>query len=167
MPPGFETHTATDIRGREFVLRLNREHGEKLLALRDVFDLSWCTTWHRSPAALDDVIAPAVGLPAGLPRVPLPSGSAADWPWRCSPKTPSVRRWLNGRPAAWLEDDLQLIHHDYDVLMGAEDPNNSLTRGSPPAPRVLLLKCDRDVGLQPHHVEEARAWTEGRYEAWA
>ena len=152
--PGFTAHEITDERGKTFLLRLNPEHGDWLLGLTDVFDLAWCTTWWE---VVDERIASLVGLPTGLPAVPLPRPTR-EWKHRVDYKAPHVRRFAAGRSVAWIDDDLSWLENDYRLL---RDSWHGLTEGVPPVEDALLFQANPFVGLVPWHIEEARAWAEG------
>lgn len=51
-----------------YTVYLKRAHGQQLLALTDVFDLVWCTTWEHQ-ANIE--IGPRIGLPE-LPVIEFP-----------------------------------------------------------------------------------------------
>lgn len=156
--PGFTAHEITDEYGKTFLVRLNPEHGEWLLSLTDVYDLAWATTWWE---VVDERIAPLVGLPSGLPKVPLPRPTR-EWKERCAYKTPHVRRWDDGRPLAWLDDQFLWRDNDYDVLTCGEDKWTRLTKGSPAVEDALLLDVNELHGLQPQQIEQARVWATWR-----
>lgn len=107
------------------------------------FNLAWCTTWWRRI----ETIAPLVGLPSGLPAVPLPRWSGHDRPFRCAPKTPHVRRFANGRPMAWLDDDFLSIDADCATVAAPETGRSDLTLrhsargGGPPDPHQRPLRA--------------------------
>lgn len=156
--PGHIAQHVDDERGKTYLLRLNPEHGQWLLGLSNAYDLAWCTTWWRRI----DVIAPLVGLPLGLPAVPITRWSGNDWPYQCSPKTPHVRRFTSGRAVAWIDDDFLQITADYRTLSAPADDRNLLTGGTPPAQDVLLLPAYPKLGLQRRHIEQARVWAQWR-----
>ncbi|MER6134188.1 HAD domain-containing protein [Streptomyces sp. BV286] len=109
---------------------LNPEHGSRLRELGEEYDLVWATTWG---AEANTYIGPVIGLP------PLP---VVEWPtthethpdgtfW----KTRHLVAHADGRPFAWIDDDLDdtdrafvashhagpaLLHH-VDARVGLRD----------------------------------------------
>ncbi len=156
-PPRFSSYRATDERGRTHTLHLSPAHGEWLNSLSERFDLAWCTMWHGSPD-LDAVIAPAVGLPSGMPGVPVASRRAGEWPYTCSPQAPLVRRWLAGRPVAWLGGGLRHPAANHAVLTDRDDPTDPVIAGSAPASAALVVHTDSATGLQQEHIAQLDEW---------
>ncbi len=106
---------------------LNATHGPSLAALP--FDLVWATTWEEEA---NDFLAPLLGLPS-LPFIawpdprPEPEGGVF---W----KTPEVVAWAQGRPFAWVDDQITdadrawvLTHHRGPALLHYVDPKIGLT----------------------------------------
>ncbi|MFB7545121.1 HAD domain-containing protein [Streptomyces zaomyceticus] len=109
---------------------LNPDHGPRLLALADRYDLVWATTW---AAEADAFIAPVLGLPK-LPFV--------DWP-EMHGAGPEGTFWKTrylvayaaaaGRDFAWVDDDLGdadrayvAAHHPGAALLHHVDPRLGL-----------------------------------------
>jgi hypothetical protein len=132
-PGGYTTHRMMPdswrARGERKPLRvwLNHQHGATLQALP--YDLVWCTTW------LDEAnewIAPHLGLPE-MPFVPF------EELWASRPdgtyfKTWEVVRWAQGRPFAWIDDEIGEKDrtyverlHDGPALLHHIDPRIGLT----------------------------------------
>lgn len=105
---GWVRHVA-ESEGERYVLWLNPWHGEQLLALTDVFDLAWATTWGHDA---NREVSPVLGLPTDLPVLEWPGG------WReCMRrygrthrrgcwKTEHVLSWVGSRPFAWFDDEV-------------------------------------------------------------
>ncbi|TDP29844.1 hypothetical protein [Nocardia ignorata] len=81
---------------------LNPAHGPALLALADVFELVWATTWEHEA---NEFIGPLIGLPE-LPVVEWAEGrpkvNRAGVYW----KTPQLIEHAAGRPFAWVDDEI-------------------------------------------------------------
>jgi hypothetical protein len=118
----------------EFPVRVAERTPERVRALVPHFDLVYCTLWG---ADADEFIAPLLGLPAGLPHVPFnrDAESVPGTTW----KLPFVARFVRDRPAAWVDDEL-----DVDVRSWAGD------REQP----TLLVQTDPRVGLTDEHVKK-------------
>ncbi|MFD8088360.1 hypothetical protein ACFV4F_42555 [Kitasatospora sp. NPDC059722] len=143
-PPGYETHRVLTPRWeaaerrrltdwglpnkapKPLRLWLNPDHGPHLAALP--FDLVWATTWEDEANAF---IAPVLGLPElpvitwSEPRPTPPRG--VFW------KTPEIVAWAEGRPFAWVDDqitdadrDWTAAHHDGPALLHRVDDRTGL-----------------------------------------
>lgn len=99
---GYARHHLHSENGKTYPVLLNPTHGKALLALTDVFDLVWATTWVHEANTL---IAPLLGLPTNLPVIPWPDG-AMDTYRRGSWKTEHIALWAGKRPFAWLDDEI-------------------------------------------------------------
>lgn len=153
---GWETHEVLGPGDRRaFLLVTNSLHGEWLLELADLYELTWCTTWWT---VANERVAPLLGLPP-LPAVPLPT-AFSDLPLPYSPKTPHVRRWAKGRPLAWIDDDID--ERDGDALTIDWSGTRSVLRGDPPVSAALTLHVDPGVGLTSGHVDRLRGWAQTR-----
>lgn len=129
-----------------FQVWLRRWHGEQLLALTDVFDLVWATTWEHQ-ANTD--IGPKIGLPElpviefakRLPDVPPEPG--LHW------KTAVIAAYAlaHNRPFAWVDDEVGVKDGIYFVKW-CRDP-------------FLTLKIDPITGLTDEHFTQLREWAEG------
>ena len=95
-PEGYQTYrffVGTSEWGKKGLrVWLNPAHGPALLALP--FDLVWGTTWE---AMANEYIGPAIGLPE-LPVV--------HFGFTESTKIPALVRHADGRPFAWVDDDI-------------------------------------------------------------
>lgn len=129
--------------GTKLRVFLNQEHGAQLLALTDVFDLVWATTWE------DDAnlhIGPRIGLPE-LPVIPFkrllpdkPPEPGLHW------KTAVINAFAYDRPFAWIDDEVMAK----DGLF--------LFRWHPHP--FLNKKIDAAVGLTEKDFAELRRWAE-------
>lgn len=106
---------------------LNHDHGAQLQALP--YDLVWCTTWMHEA---NEWIAPHLGLP-DLPHVPFDK-LWADRPDGTYFKTWEVVRWAQGRPFAWIDDEIGAADrefvadiHEGPALLHHVDPRIGLT----------------------------------------
>jgi hypothetical protein len=87
-----------------YILNLDPHDGHRLLEFADRYELVWATTWKD----LANVhIAPKVGLPE-LPWVEWSNRypTVRTHPSNVMVKTFEVIKYANGRPFAWLDDDL-------------------------------------------------------------
>lgn len=112
----------------DLLVWLNPAHGPALLALP--YDLVWATTWE---AEAGEWIAPQIGLPTDLPYIKWPEKWAARsdctyW------KTHDIVRWADGRPFAWVDDEIDEAdreyvaeHHDGPACLHYVDPSRGLT----------------------------------------
>jgi len=102
-PEGYETHRffagTRDWGKRGLRVWLSPEHGKHLLALS--FDLVWGTTWEDKA---NEYIGPAIGLPE-LPFVHFPLTERT--------KTPALVRYADGRPFAWVDDEIMVADREY------------------------------------------------------
>lgn len=119
-----------------FRVFLNPSHGPALSALP--FELVWGTTWEQSA---NRKIGPRIGLPelpvCGLPDLGMP-------PKGLYFKTPLIVEYANGRPFAWIDDEIT----DADRGWVAE-------RHDGPA---LLHWVDPAVGLEASDFEALTVW---------
>jgi hypothetical protein len=103
-----------------YTVWLTRWHGEELNKLAETYELVWCTTWEH---LANELIAPRVGL-RQLPVIEWPPGAInAPANGRCW-KTEHVVEWAQGRPFAWIDDDIEEAdqvyvaeHHDGPALL--------------------------------------------------
>ncbi|MFI0987382.1 HAD domain-containing protein [Streptomyces exfoliatus] len=131
-PQGYTTHRMRPsgwlFEAKPLRVWLNPEHGGELLALAEAYELVWATTWKGEA---NDWIGPHLGLPE-LPFV--------DWPqmhgkaprgtfW----KTQYILEYAEGRPFAWVDDDITSYDHEYVE-------QNHLAA-------ALLLRVDPRIGL--------------------
>ncbi|MER7698335.1 MULTISPECIES: HAD domain-containing protein [unclassified Streptomyces] len=106
-PPREPASTATDTH----LARLDLRVGLRLAALP--CELVWATTWEE---AANTEIAPRLGLPP-LPVVAWPQTSAAhereDQWFGLHWKTRTLVAWADGRPFAWLDDEITDADRDW------------------------------------------------------
>lgn len=102
-PEGYQTYRffagTSDWGKRGLRVWLNPAHGPQLLDLP--FDLVWGTTWE---SLANEHIGPAIGLPE-LPVV--------HFGFSESSKIPALVRYADGRPFAWVDDDIDLTDRVY------------------------------------------------------
>jgi hypothetical protein len=116
---------------------LNPDHGAELIAMP--FDLVWATTWEEEA---NEYIAPVLGLPQ-LPFITWSTPRATPMGgvfW----KTPEIVSWADGRPFAWVDDEITEADDEY-VLSYHDGP-------------ALLRRIDPRVGLLPDDFEALREW---------
>ncbi|MEV0910309.1 HAD domain-containing protein [Streptomyces hokutonensis] len=108
-------------------VRLHPGHGARILALP--YEPAWATTWKHQA---NELIAPAVGLPADLPVIEFVQLFTKD-PDGLYWKTRQIVTWAAGRPFAWVDDlitDLDVrhveAHHDGSALLLKVDPRRGL-----------------------------------------
>lgn len=151
----WQTHRVQGPLVAEFLLHVNPVHGEWLIGLSELFDLTWCTTWWR---VANQRIAPLVGLPTYLAAVPLPD-AFSNVPPNYAAKTPWVRRHAHGRAVAWVDDDCD--ERDTEALIRVLGPDDrSHLAGTVACVAALALNVDPDIGLTADHVARLRAWGE-------
>ncbi|MEV0719573.1 HAD domain-containing protein [Asanoa sp. NPDC050611] len=123
--------------GNPLLDRLDPADGRRLLALG--CDLVWATTWL---ADANEVVAPRLGLPK-LPVVEWPDDDEEPEPgvhW----KTAQLVRWSDGRPFAWLDDEIT-------------DTDRRWVATHHPAP-ALLRRVDPFIGLSASDYVAVRTW---------
>src|ERR1700758_3704799 len=79
---------------------LSARAGEQLLALRDEFELVWCSGWEEKAA---EHLPFALGLPSGLAHLTFaPGGGELNRHWKLA----AIDLYAGGRrPLAWVDDD--------------------------------------------------------------
>lgn len=139
-PAGYETHRLTPAawlerhpnmppaRVKPLRVWLNPAHGPALLALTDVFELVWATTWEHEA---NTMIGPLIGLPE-LPVAEFP-GTKRFGPEGTFFKTAPLIEYAAGRPFAWVDDDISMRdrgyverHHPGAALLHYVDPAKGL-----------------------------------------
>jgi hypothetical protein len=112
-PEGYTTHRLRpegwkNPRKRPLRVWLKPTHGADLMSLP--FDLVWCTTWIHEA---NQMIGPVLGLPE-LPVVTF------DPEWHLPTrgdgtyfKTHDVVTWAEGRPFAWVDDEITDFDREY------------------------------------------------------
>jgi HAD domain in Swiss Army Knife RNA repair proteins len=116
-----------------------RESGDRLLRLRDRYELVWATGWEETA---NEHLPHLLGLPGGLPCLSfdaLPQFGTAHWKLR------AIEDYAGGRPLAWVDDSL-----DESCLAWAE------ARRAP----TLLVQTLAHEGFCDVHVEELIAWAD-------
>jgi len=98
---GYQFHELTPGSNQTFRVALNAEHGRRLLELASIYDLAWATTW--GPEA-NRLISPILGLPSDLPVISLPQPSLLMS--RRSWKAERIVDWVDHRPFAWFDDEI-------------------------------------------------------------
>jgi hypothetical protein len=152
-PEGYETHRMmppTWIKQREGMGRvkplrvwLNPAHGPKLLALADLYDLVWATTWEHDA---NTHIGPNIGLPV-LPVVEWDDRPRLDIVHGTFWKTKQLVGHAAGRSFVWVDDDFgrrdrTFVEHYHDG-------------------RALLHWVDPAKGLLDEDFETIEAWAIG------
>jgi hypothetical protein len=128
-----------DARIKPLRVWLNPDHGPALAALP--FTLVWATTWGHEA---NEYIGPVLGLPE-LPVIAWPE--ERDVPdgglfW----KTPEIVAWAQGRPFAWIDDQITDVDRDW-VRAHHDGP-------------ALLHQVDPAIGLVTEDFEALAAWAE-------
>ncbi len=142
-PVGYETHrlmpaawlerhpSTPPARVKPLRVWLNPEHGPQLLALADVFELVWATTWEHEANAM---IGPMIGLPE-LPVVEWDHNRPRlDWEHGTFWKTKQLIEHAAGRPFAWVDDDITVRDRRY---VDTENPGAALLHYVDPAKGLL------------------------------
>lgn len=146
-PDGYMTHRMrpweyTDPRVKALRVWLNPAHGGWLKKLP--FELVWGTAWMHEA---NEWIAPHLGLPE-LPVVEFTSKLKSQVPgvhW----KTPDLVRYANGRPFAWLDDEIRKGDGEY-------------VREHHRAP-FALVQVAPFVGLTEDHLKTLSDWAAQRF----
>jgi hypothetical protein len=134
MPPSWETAERERLSawGRPHLeptllpIWLNPAHGPPLTALP--FQLAWASTWGNEA---NEFISPLLGLPS----LPFVEWSTPRRTRRGGPlwKTPEIVAWAEGRPFAWLDDEISdadrnwaTQHYDGPALLRYVNPRLGL-----------------------------------------
>lgn len=139
---GYTTHQIT-LDGQTYPVHLNPAHGTTLLALANLVDLVWTTTWVEHANTL---ISPILGLPTNLPVIPWPDG-AQDAYRRGSWKTPHIAAWTAGKPFAWFDDEVNRYDKKYLAATNGIGPH-------------LPVRVEPHTGLTEIHFAKVKAWAE-------
>jgi len=131
---GYGTHHIY-VDGDRYRVYLHPAHGVALLALSQVVDLVWATTWGRSANTL---ISPHLGLPTNLPVIAWPDGAQDEPAGRMSWKTRHVLATVGSRAFAWFDDEVN--RYDRAYVAGTEHAGPALLRRV--APHVGLVDAD-------------------------
>ena len=136
-PPGFTAH---DLLGYRVLLAPRHGVWLSALAAEGLFDLAWATTWEHDA---DKLIAPRVGLPAGLPVIAFDeAGSWGGYTWKLA----AVDAFVAGRACAWIDDDL------------GGDAHAWAARREAAGLATLLISPDPAIGLTHGQVDRLRRW---------
>lgn len=123
-----------------YTVMLRKSDGKNLLKLTDKYDLIWGTTWC-------DLANVHIGPKIGLPELPYIEWSdkypASRLRTRTMIKTIDVVEFCDGRPFAWLDDDLW--QEDIDFLQSNCD--------------CLPIYVNEYQGLVDNDFERLREWT--------
>lgn len=119
---------------------LSRRAAEHLLALRDVYELVWCSGWEERA---DEHLPHLLGLPSGLPHLTFDGRSRADVSSRAHWKLAAIDEHAGDRPLAWVDDAFNDACHQW-----ADE------RSSP----TLLVDTEPAVGLDDDHAVALRTF---------
>ena len=139
---GYTSHQIT-VTGQTYPVLLNPAHGAALLALTDVVDLMWATTWED---AANELISPVLGLPQNLPVICWPADAGDPSPHRGSWKTRHVLAAVAGNAFAWFDDELNRYDRAYVAATLTAGPH-------------LLHRVEPHLGLTPSDFTAVRNWT--------
>ena len=117
-------------------MRLAEAHRDWLHQLASVYELVWATGWGEEANRL---LSPFFGLPT-CPVVPLPRR------FKPSDKVPAIDRIAGDRSAAWVDDMLSMVVHEWPTARKAP---------------TLLVDVDSATGLTRPHVDRLLAWVAG------
>lgn len=131
---GFVARHAYGPAGWRYKVHLSPEHGRWLVAMADVCDLAWATTWEHTA---DREFGPVLRMP------PLPVVTF-DFARAPGSKVPGILRFTAARPFIWIDDDVTDLDRDLLADSGTHH---------------LVLEPDPHVGLTRAHLDQARAWT--------
>lgn len=141
-PEGYETHQTRPSgwarTPKPLRIWLNPAHGAQLLSLP--CDLVWGTAWEHEA---NEWIAPHIGLPE-LPFVRFDSGTpgpGVHW------KTRDLVEYADGRPFAWLDDELSLTRDNGWIASKVRQP-------------YLLILVPPFQGLVDSHLTRVREWAQ-------
>lgn len=144
-PEGYETHRPTPVGwSKPLRLWLNPAHAPMLLAVTDVVELVWATTWGEHDQA-NTVIGPLIGLPR-LPVIDVGQHTylaPRDRIW----KRDAVEGYAEGRALAWFDDDF--------VRPGDFEWAEKRTAAGIP---TLLVPINPAVGIVQADVDRVAAW---------
>jgi len=121
---------------------LSAEAGAHLHALRDAFEVVWCTGWEEKA---DEHLPHALGLPSlkGLEHLsfdrPTHAGTSMPGHWKLA----AVDVHARGRPVAWVDDALNAACEAW-----------AAARTAP----TLLVHTEPSRGLIAEHAALLRAW---------
>lgn len=131
-PPGFEMHTVRALTGTDHDVWLNPEHGAWLRMLAELYELVWATGWEHEAHRL---LGPLLGLPE-MPVIEFTNRPVFGVPlW----KLPDVIEFVGDAPAAWIDDDIDVVVEQWAAEREAA---------------TLLIRTDREVGFMRDHVAQ-------------
>lgn len=108
---------------------LSTRAAEHLLALREDFELVWCSGWEEKA---DEHLPGALGVPRGLPHLSFGGHARAAVSGRAHWKLEAVQTWAGDRPLAWVDDAFNdacfawAAARDARTLLVATDPSTGL-----------------------------------------
>lgn len=107
-PQEYELHELSLPGEPTYRVAIGPGHGLRLTAMSQSFDLAWATVWGSGTNRL---ISPLLGLPENLPIVPLirPRVFQARRSW----ETEQIAAWVEGRPFAWFDDEINRATRDW------------------------------------------------------
>lgn len=178
-PTGVDEHVVTNVVGAEVTVRISHDTPALVARLAALGPIVWCSGWGQ---VASDVIAPLVGLPPGLPCVPLPDRFHGDGPQGFPLRAPFVRLWASDhgiKRLLWLDDNIYGAERylaaavrapgqvlDAEACTGAwRDDWRAIAAHTPPLVDVVCIQVNAFVGLNEQVVGAAenahRALSEG------
>ncbi|WP_259312306.1 HAD domain-containing protein [Capillimicrobium parvum] len=115
---------------------LSHDAAEHLLALREEFELVWCSGWEDRA---NDHLPHVLGLG------PYPHLTFADTRAAGHWKLAAVAAHAEDRPVAWIDDDVNDVVHDW-----------ARSRSAP----TLIVETQPATGLTPELAERLRTWAQ-------
>ena len=119
---------------------LSAEAGRHLLALREAFDLVWCTGWEERA---NEYLPHHYGLPGPLPYLSfdrhVETGTTMPGHWKLG----AIDAYARGRALAWIDDAFNDACHEW-----------AARRAEP----TLLVTTTPDEGLIARHADLLMAW---------
>ncbi|MFI5697323.1 HAD domain-containing protein [Kribbella sp. NPDC051586] len=139
IPPGYRMHEIVE-GAKVWRVLVNQQHGAELLALAEIYDLVWATSWEHGANRL---LSPILGLPSDLPTILWPGRPSVADVRRGSWKTSHIADWVGGRPFAWVDDEVN--RHDRFYLERLGQPH-------------LVLRVEPHLGLTAEDFAVLRGW---------
>jgi hypothetical protein len=122
---------------------LSTRAAEHLLALREQYDLVWCSGWEEKA---DEHLPGALGVPKGLPHLTFAGHTRAGVSARAHWKLDAIDAFAGDRPLAWVDDAFNDACWEWARARTA---------------RTLLVPTDPARGLQDAHAAALRAFAAG------
>jgi hypothetical protein len=127
---------------------LSHDAADHLLALRDDYELVWCSGWEdRANDHLPHVLGlgpyPHLTFDASRAGGAAPGTARAGAQGLGHWKLAAIEAHAGNRPAAWIDDDISDVVHDWARRR--------------PAP-TLIVETDPATGLTPELAERLRTW---------